>query len=747
MSELVPAPTNRIPNSRTEGILQEKATPRKTFLFWIFLVFVGVLALAALLSPNFLTANVPQLQSGQVSDQDILADRDLSYTSDVLTNRRRQEARVEAPKVYTLPDIGIARKQMDRLRNTLAYINSVRSDSLASTTQKLEDLAALDDIVLKKGTAEKIIALNEARWQAVEQESINVLEQVMRRAIQPEQIDQVMNSVPTMVSLALSPTQAEIVSELVQGFIAPNSFYSDELTLAAQQEAVNQVVPVTRSFVSGQTIVRRGQVLDAADLEALEKFGVISPTQNWQDIVAAVALVALMGSLFILYLRISPNQAAHPRSLVVISVLFLLFLVGARLTVYGHVVLPYLYPVATYTFLITALFGLRLAMISSLPLAVMITYGMPNSLELTLLYILSSLIGAMMLGKARRISSFLWAGLAVTLSGWLVILSYRLISPETDWVGMLTLFAALALNGITSAIIAVLLQYPLANFMGTTTPMQLMELTRPDHPLLQMLLHQAPGTYQHSLQVANLAENAAEAIGADTLLTRVGALYHDCGKASNPIFFIENQPPAFTNPHDELEPEVSAELIIRHVADGIKLAKAFRLPRRIHQFIREHHGTTMTRYQYAMAIGAAGGDESKVDPSCFRYPGPRPQSRETAILMLADACEARLRAERTNDDEVLHSLIKKTINHRLEEGELDDTELTLRELDAIADSFTTTLRGFYHPRVQYPQIEVSRGMEGSPRVEKTLVPASVGQGRRSDDATRPVVSQENPKSS
>jgi putative nucleotidyltransferase with HDIG domain len=232
-----------------------------------------------------------------------------------------------------------------------------------------------------------------------------------------------------------------------------------------------------------------------------------------------------------------------------------------------------------------------------------------------------------------------------------------------------------------------------------------MDLTRPDHPLLHILLHDAPGTYQHSLQVANLAEQAAEQIDADPLLTRVGALYHDIGKTANPVFFIENQPPGFANPHDTLPPQESAAIIICHVTDGLDLGRKYRLPRCILDFINEHHGTAITRYQYINAVKAAGGDESKVDIEQFRYPGIRPQSRETAVLMLADGCEARVRAERPVDRERLNEIVKEVINARVSSGQLDDTNLTLSDLNTILNSFTTTLRGIYHPRVKYPKLE------------------------------------------
>jgi hypothetical protein len=241
--------------------------------------------------------------------------------------------------------------------------------------------------------------------------------------------------------------------------------------------------------------------------------------------------------------------------------------------------------------------------------------------------------------------------------------------------------------------------------------MQLMELTRPDHPLLQRILHDAPGTYQHSLQVANLAEQAAEQVGADPLLTRVGALYHDAGKAVNPFYFIENQVPGFHNPHDDLDPVSSAAIIIRHVAEGLKLAREYRLPHRLLDFIAQHHGTMTARYQYIKAVAAASGDESRVDQAQFRYPGPRPSSRETAILMLADGCEARVRAERPKDDDELRNLIKNVIDSRIASNQLDDTGLTLHDLAVILNSFTATLRGIYHPRIQYPTMEAATGRE------------------------------------
>lgn len=688
-----------------------KLPARQKYIAYLFLAAMAVLAYGALVSPQYLAQNTALVSVGQVAAQDFLATQNASFPSQVLTEQRRSDAEKALSDIYTLPDTSVARQQMERLRNAQAYITSVRADRFAAQAQKVEDLAALDDIRFSREMAESVLALNDARWLAVEQEAVSVLEQTMRRSIRPDGLEAVLSTVPAMVSLALSPDQGAIVTEMVQAFLAPNSFYSEDLTVAARQEARDAVEPITRSFVEGQTVVRRGELLDAVDVEALERLGLVSQAATWQSRVAVGVLVVLMGAYLVMTMQRMFIFKHSLRVLVATSLLMMVFLFAMRLTSFGHVVIPYAFPITGFGLLIAALFGPRVALVSVLPLAVMSAYGMANSLELTLYYLLGSLLGIQALGRARRIGSFIAGGGAAMLAGWLVIIIYRIASPATDWLGLLTLFAAAALNGLGSAAVALLFQYLLSQALGTTTPMQLMDLTRPDHPLLQTLLHQAPGTYQHSLQVANLAEQAADRIGADTLLTRVGALYHDCGKAANPAFFIENQPPGLINPHDELDPQASAEIIIRHVTDGMKMARTHRLPKRIFDFITEHHGTTLTRYQYNQAVIAAGGEESLVDETKFQYPGPKPRSRETAILMLADVSEARVRADRSQDEDRMRSLIKKAIAQRISEGQLDNTDLTLRDLDVIAESFTATLRGVYHPRIQYPQI---KGSEAAP---------------------------------
>jgi hypothetical protein len=269
---------------------------------------------------------------------------------------------------------------------------------------------------------------------------------------------------------------------------------------------------------------------------------------------------------------------------------------------------------------------------------------------------------------------------------------------------------AAVIMGLASAGLALPLQFLLAQFIGLTTALQLLEISRPDSPLLNYFLQRAPGTYQHSLQVANLAEQAAELVHADALLTKVGALFHDVGKAANPLFFVENQPPSQIDAHDDLKPEISAQTIIRHVADGLELARKYRLPRRLQDFIAEHHGTFITGYQYNRAVRAVDGDKSKVDEPQFRYPGPTPRSKETVLLMFADGVEARARAERPGNDDEVRALVRSVIESRQKDGQLDDAPISQRDLASIIESFVATLRVTYHPRLEYPK-DPPAGME------------------------------------
>jgi cyclic-di-AMP phosphodiesterase PgpH len=670
----------------------------------ILLGLVSIVSYGALVLPQTISPAASALNAGEVSPNDFQAPETKSYISEVRTEEERLSAEHSVAAIYASPDPAIARRQIERLRAALQYISLIRLDTNSSLEQKMKDIAALSDTSLPQPTVERILALTPARWDAIQQESLTVLEQIMRRSIRDQDMEPVQRTIPSLVSLSLDESQAVIVSELVSAFVTPNSMYSADLTDAARKSARDAVEPVAQSYQAGEIIVLRGQIVTEAQLEALHEFGLIEESSPWQDYAGAGALVVMLAALVWLYFSRRRLQFLyHARSLIVVALLFMIFVVGARLTILDRTILPYAFPLSALGLLLATLFGVETGIVFSIIIAFIAPYNLPNTLDLVPYYLLSSLTGVLVLGAARRVWTFFRAGMAVAAAGMAMLLAFRIPFTTMDAVALLQLAGAAIFSGLAASSIALLLQYFLAQTLGLTTALQLIEISRPDFPLLQFFLRNAPGTYQHSLQVANLAEQAAELIGADALLTRVGALFHDVGKTMNSTFFIENQPHGEMNTHEDLDPAESAGVIISHVPDGVVLARKYRLPRRIDDFILEHHGTMLTRYQYNQALEAAGGDKSKVDESQFHYPGPRPRSRETALLMLADGSEARARAERPQDEESIRRLVLSTIEQAQKQGQLDNTQLTLRDLSVITDAFVNILRGTHHPRIAYPK--------------------------------------------
>jgi len=694
---------------------------RQGLLRLLILFALGVLSFAALVLPIATRPSSYQVRLQEVASQDITAPGPLAYESKVLTEDAQKNAELAVEPIYLPADPAIARRQIEQMRVTLAYIDSVRQDEFATVEQKLGDLEEISAVPIDEKLSNQILNLSEARWEMVQEESLKVLEQVMRSTIREDQVDAARRSIPTLISYSLPEDLALTITDLVSPFLQPNSLYSEEQTQTARQKSRESVAPITRSFATGEIIVRRGQIINPTVWEALEQYGLVQPRRDYPDLIADGALVVVLTAFTGLYVRRRHNQALNnPRNLLVIALTFVAFLFAARFLIPNRAIVPYIYPLAAFGLTVSTLFSIEFGMVFSLVLSILAAYGLDNSLDLTLFYVLSSLCGILVLNRGRRVDTFFWTGLAIGVAGSAVILAYRLTDNYSDLVGIATLVGASFFNGLASASITLLLQYFFSQLLGLTTALQLLELMRPDHPLQQYILRNAAGSYQHSLQVSNLAEQAAEAIGADPLLTRVGALYHDAGKAANPSFFIENQGIAHLNPHDDIDPAASAATIIKHIDDGVALARRYRLPPAVQDFIREHHGTLITRYQYARALEAAGGDVSKVDMERFRYPGPRPRSRETALLMLADGVEARARAESPKNEDELRALVKKVFDFLQKEEQLEDTRLTFRDLQIARETFVKALRNAYHPRIQYPEI-------------KPAVPVDGGDGRAAEN--------------
>jgi putative nucleotidyltransferase with HDIG domain len=368
-------------------------------------------------------------------------------------------------------------------------------------------------------------------------------------------------------------------------------------------------------------------------------------------------------------------------------------------------------PVAAAPILIATLLDGGLAIAVAALLAVLATfagYYMPDarsslssgpldSLQMLTALLLSSLAGIFAVRKAERVNNYATAAVSVGFVTFVSLFAFWLLLPDRAASDALWMLVASGVAGLGSVVIIMGGSYILGAAFGVATRIQLMELGQLSHPLLRQLQEQAPGTFHHSVIVGNLAERAADLTGADPLLVRVGAYFHDIGKIVKPGYYIENQMDG-QNPHDRLDPLASARMVSEHVRAGAKLTARYHIPSRVRAFVPEHHGTRLVTYFYRKA----SAEDPNVDPARFRYPGPRPQSRETAIVMLADSVEAVVRAAKDRSHERIDELVNAVINERVAEGQLEECDLTLRDLRTIADSFKATLRGIYHPRIEYP---------------------------------------------
>jgi putative nucleotidyltransferase with HDIG domain len=675
----------------------------RNFFRVILLILTSIFTLGALVLPIALRPSSYPISVGAVASNDIIAPNAAVFESAVLTAEAKQKAADMVSAVYLPSDPGIARSQIDNLNILFNYISIVRSDAYSTVEKKQEDLGSIATVTLSADSIAYLLQTSDSRWEQIQQESLSVFEQVMRNNIRDYQINDSRSNIPNLIGLSFTSVESKLIEELISPYIIANSLYSEEETNAAKQKAMDLVQPVTASFVKGQAIVRRGQIISDQQYEALEYYGFVKPENKTTEFIASGLLVLLMVSFIAVYF--SRRRLAvldDLRSLSLIAILFIIFLFAARAIVPNRAVMPYFYPMAAFALILATLFNIETAIVFTLVLCTLSAFDVTGSFELSAFYIFTSLIGALTLGRGKRVANFFFSGVWLSLAGCAVIAAFRYIDNSTDFIGMLTLFGVTFMNGFACASIALLVQYIVAQLLGLSNPLHLIEISRPDNQLLQYVLQYAPGTYQHSLQVSNLVEQGAKAIGADPVLARVGALFHDCGKAKNPLFFIENQLPGKLDSHDDMVPEEAARIIIAHVTDGVALAEKYHLPPKVRDFIREHHGTAATRYQYCRAIEKSKKNKP-VDRSNFQYPGPKPHSKETALLMIADGCEARARAELPKTDEELRVIVNKVIDSCLQDGQLDESPLTLRDLRVISETYFNVLMNAHHPRLKYPE--------------------------------------------
>jgi len=675
--------------------------------FAVALAAVLVIALFPVFPRQF------SIHVGDTASRTIRAPRSASFESASELKAKREEAANAVPPTLVF-DPSVRTAQLPAYDAMIAQVARVR----AQNTDIARKRDALSSVSLSARSLDTALTLPDDRWQAVAAEGRRVLNLELSASLDDAGATTARTTVDSLITVDFTADQALLTAELVRPLIKPTLAVDQARTDQAREAASAAIGPQLITVQNNEVIVDAGKQVDELAVERMKAVGLISSRVEWRNVVAAVivsaaAAAAVAGYLFVM----QPRGITSERHLIAIAIIVALPVLIAKF--YLPLVLPdehryflaYILPLAAAPILIAALLetdvavvlagviGVLVAFISAfLPnLSLVATVGPLDTLRLMLVYGIGPITGIFLVHHADRLNRYLTSGIAVALTSYAVLLATWFIDVDRR-VGDLGWMAfASGIGGISAGVLAAGVFVTVGVLFGVTTRVQLMELSQLNAPLMRRLQDEAPGTFHHSIIVGNLAERAAYLVGADPLLTRVGCYYHDVGKVLQPGMYVENI--QGETPHEQMAPAESAEVIKAHVSSGVELAKRARLPARVTDFIPEHHGTRLVAYFYRRAAE----QDPDVDPAPFQYPGPKPQSSETAIVMLADSTEAMVRASPDRSPERIDQLVEEVIAERLAEGQLDDSDLTLRDLRTIAESFKTTMRAVYHPRVQYPE--------------------------------------------
>jgi cyclic-di-AMP phosphodiesterase PgpH len=502
----------------------------------------------------------------------------------------------------------------------------------------------------------------------------------------------------------------EALTRLSEFAVVENSFFDVDETANARKEAASNVEPVV--IRAGEIIVREGQVITNEVYEKLKLVGVLDKERNLFPVIGLSLLILLICSVIAHEMNwLAKQEQLNNRTVVTLTIISVIMVALMKIaSIYTTQVnqLFYVMPIATGALLIKQLIHERTAIIFSCLFAILgsmiFNNQIPGSLnvETGIYFLLSQLAAIFFLRNVKDRLAVVKAGLGIGVVNIVIVLLFIFLSFEKYALGDIFIQSSLATaSALLSAVLTIGLLPYFETALGILSDIKLLQLSNPNHPLLKKLLTEAPGTYHHSIMVANLSETACEAVGANGLLARVGSYYHDLGKTVAPHYFIENQL-AIRNPHDFIEPEESAKIIISHPYDGAEMLKKYRLPKEIIDIAKQHHGTSLLKYFYMKAKK----ENEEVQELAYRYPGPKPQTKETAIINICDSVEAAVRSLKEPTEEKIEQIVASIIQDRLTDGQFDECPLTLKELHTIQETICGTLKGIFHSRIQYPEKEV-----------------------------------------
>ncbi|MGI6552081.1 MAG: HD family phosphohydrolase [Bacillota bacterium] len=654
---------------------------------------------------------IPQqldLKEDQPSPRDIYASQGIVFESDVLTEAAREEAARQVKPSYKL-DPAVLEELEFRVREVFAEVNRIRNDEELDEGEKVVSLQEAG-LTLPEGNLLQLVWVEQEDIARLEEKTLSLLREVFGPGVPESAL------ADARVKILEQAGKLESVPEGLQAVAAaileglnfrPNFVIDSALTAEEREKAREAVGPVQVTIRQGEKIVGVGEVVTAADIEVLQKLGLLrtrSPVTSLLGLALFILINSLLTIFFLYqYRRQVLTNEAH---FILLGILFIMGLIlikaitainiGGRAEISNLV--SYMIPVAAVSMLVAVLLDTKAALFLTMVLAIIVGVATGSQLQFSIAAFIGGVTGVYSISKLSQRSDLAKASLYITLANVFSILALGFLLNYN--LTMFTVALSMGIiNGVLSSVLTIGSLPFLETAFGITTSVKLLELSDPNQPVLKRLLLEAPGTYHHSILVGNLAEAAADAVGANSLLARVASYYHDIGKLKRPYFFIENQLTA-DNPHDKLAPTLSTLIITSHVKDGVELAKEYRLPQVIKDIINQHHGTGLVSYFYHKAQENNRGEE--LEEGDFRYDCPKPQTKEAAIVLLADTVEAAVRSIQKPTPGRIEGTVRKVIKDKLEDGQLEECDLTFKELDIIAQSFVRVLSGIFHSRIEYP---------------------------------------------
>lgn len=679
--------------------------PVKVFLTsskFINIVFFTVFCILLTLIISFQNFLFQQIVENGISKKDIIAQKTITVEDTRRTEQRRKEVAQKVDPILTVTEDDFIKNNLSSLQNSIVKIRQKDKDM----NVKREEMSLLFDNEdgNKSNVVFYLLKISDDALKNLFDKSNITLMNVLSAGISEKDVEQhvLKNLIRHHLPSETSRYQGTMITALLEQVIVPNLVVDEFATEIARKNAQNAVKPYEVTFEKGDKILFEGEPVTKLKRDALRVAGYNLVELNWLGLFGIFLVTVFSTLIFTVYKsKYEKNLTYNQLLIIAILSLILAFITVALPTGFS----PYILPFPAFIIIVSIFTTPSVAFISSMLLLSIITLGMHYDIQFMTSFTLLNLVSSIFMLNVNFTRRFdlIKAGIYIACTGTLFVASiYMLEKFLIDIENVLIVRDAcfVFLNGILSSMVALGFLPILESAFRIVTPYGLAELADHNQPILKRLQMEAPGTYHHSLMVANLCEAAAEAIGANPILAKVGAYYHDIGKLKRPLFFVENQSQfGIENPHKKLNSRLSKMVVTAHTKDGVDIAKEYHLPPIINDFILQHHGDSLASYFYNQAIKEEGAENVKEEQ--FRYSGPKPQSKEAAILMIADAVEAAVRAMKASTTEEIEAIIDKIIDERVNDNQLSECPLTLADLKTIATTFTRLLRGNQHDRIKY----------------------------------------------